>query len=187
MSKITTRLNKKQFPEIVKRDKYQCPYCADTFTETNLPEWDWYNDDDADNRVENRTLAHHSCIEKKKDDIDLQLIANEKLKANERAIPVCERTRADTGSTDELTSSQKINKALHPIASQWLEEHLLMEQEILVKDAVNAIVHLCQEQIGWGSQPTIYRYIDEWTNPYNGQFTLVTKDGKTFIRKRTEN
>ncbi len=68
-----------------------------------------------------------------------------------------------------------------------MEEHLLMEQEILLKDAVNAIVHLCQEQTGWGAQPTIYRYIEEWTNPYNGKFTLVTKNGKDMIRKRTEN
>jgi len=64
----------------------------------------------------------------------------------------------------------------------------LIEKEIILRDAIHAIVFLCQKQTGWGSVATIYRYIDEWTNPYYGKFTLSLNDeGKTIIRRRTEN
>ena len=188
MPLLTHRRKTEAFPIIVERDGYLCFYCDGKFTATHPPEYDHLNNDSKDSRVENLVLCHHECNIKKKTSSDWQIKASEKLKQNERVLLACERRLADTGTTQELTSSQQISKALRPIALQWLEEHTLIEKEILLKDAVNAIVFLCQKQTGWGSQATIYRYIDECTNRYYGRFTLSTDGaGKTIIRRRTEN
>jgi len=188
MPLLTHRRKTEAFPIIVERDGYLCFYCDGKFTATHPPEYDHLNNDSKDSRVENLVLCHHECNIKKKTSSDWQIKAIEKLKQNERVLLACERRLADTGTTQELTSSQQISKALRPIALQWLEEHTLIEKEILLKDAVNAIVFLCQKQTGWGSQATIYRYIDECTNRYYGGFTLSTDGaGKTIIRRRTEN
>ena len=187
MTRLTHKRKVEFFQILTERDGYLCFYCDEDFTRNHHIEFDHLNNNPNDTRPENLVLTHHECNNKKKLSTDLQIKAQEKLSQNENTVFASERTQADTGTTDELTSSQQISKALRPIALQWLQEHLLMEKEIELKHAVNAMVHLCQEQTGWGSKPTIYRYIDEWTNPYNGQFTLITKDGKTIIRKRTEN
>jgi len=188
MSRLTHKRKTESFPIIVERDGYQCFYCIMGFSLTHSAEYDHLNNNPDDSRVENLVLCHHECNIKKKTSSDWQIKASEKLKQNERVLLACERRLADTGTTQELTSSQQISKALRPIALQWLEEHTLIEKEILLKDAVNAIVFLCQKQTGWGSQATIYRYIDECTNRYYGIFTLSTDGaGKTIIRRRTEN
>ena len=188
MGRMTRRKNREYYPDKIKDDGYQCLLCKEPFTDKNPPEWDHLNNNPNDSRYENVALVHKTCNNKKKFNPDYQIIAQEKLLENEKAVLVCERRQADTGTTQELTSSQQISKALRPIALQWLEEHTLIEKEILLKDAVNAIVFLCQKQTGWGSQATIYRYIDECTNRYYGRFTLSTDGaGKTIIRRRTEN
>lgn len=188
MSRLTHRRKKEDFPIIVQRDGYVCFYCEEEFDVNHPPEFDHLNNNPDDSRVENLVLAHHECNNKKKFNADWQIKAQEKLHQNERTVLASERRQADTGTIEELTSSQAINQALVPIARQWLSEHLIMEQEINLKDAVNAIVNLCRKQTGFGSQPVIYRYIEAWTNPYNGDLTLSkNENGKTIIRRRSEN
>ncbi len=188
MSRLTHRRKTEYFQLLVKRDGYRCFYCTDKFSDTHSAEYDHLNNNTNDSRLENIVFTHHECNNKKKFNTDLQIKAQEKLLENERTVFASERRQADTGTTEELTSSQRINQALEPIARQWLDEHLLMEKEILLKDAVNAIVNLCRKQTGSGSQATIYRYIDTWSNPYNGDLTL-SKDttGKSLIHRRTDN
>jgi len=188
MGRMTRRKKREYYPDKIKDDGYQCLFCKEPFIDKNPPEWDHLNNNPNDSRYENVALIHKTCNNKKKFNPDYQIIAHEKLLENERAVLVCERRQADTGTTQDLTSSQQISKALRPIAFQWIEKHTLIEKEILLKDAVNAIVFLCQKQTGWGSPATIYRYIDECTNRYYGKFTLSTNEaGKTIIRRRTEN
>jgi len=63
-----------------------------------------------------------------------------------------------------------------------------MEDELIQSDTVNAIVSICQDNNQTGSQAAVRRYIDEFTNPYTGKYTLSTNSqGKTIIRRRTEN
>jgi len=176
------------FPIVVERDGYKCFYCGGDFDANHPPEWEHLNNNPNESRVENLVLSHHECNNKKKSNTDWQIKAMEKLGQNERAVLACERKLADTGTTEELTSSQAINQATEPIAKQWLAEHLLMEPEINLKDGENAIVNLCRKQTGFGSQSAIRRFIEIWANPYNGHLTLSkNENGKTVIRRRTEN
>jgi len=118
----------------------------------------------------------------------MQIKANEQLRENERAVFTCGNTLADTGTTKELTSQQEINKINYQIAKQFIQEHTLTEKEVILRDAVNAIVDICKDNNGTGSQSAVYRYIDSLTNPYTGKYTLSTNSqGKTIIRRRTEN
>jgi len=188
MTRLTHRKKKEDFPIIVERDSYKCFYCEGDFDANHPPEFDHLNNNPGDSRVENLVLVHHECNNKKKFNTDWQIKALEKLRQNERTVLASERKLADTGTTVELTSSQAINQATEPIARQWLCEHLLMEPEIILRDAVNATVNLCRKQTGFGSQPAIRRFIETWTNPYNGDLTLSkNENGETIIRRRTEN
>jgi len=188
MSRLTHNRKMRYFPIIVERDGYRCFYCRDEFRDNHPSEYDHLNDDRDDTRVENLVLCHHECNNKKQDFCDWQIMARDKLIKNEKTVLASERKLPDTGSIEELTSSQSISQSLRPIALQWLEEHTIIDGEILLQDSVPAMVNLCQKQIGWGSQAAIRRYIEEWSNPYNGKFTLSKNEsGKIIIRRRTEN
>ena len=188
MPRLTHSRKMKYFPIIVERDGYRCFYCHDEFPDNHPAEYDHLNDDLNDSRVENLILCHHECNNKKKNSYDWQILARDKLIQNEKTVLASERILADTGIIEELTSSQSISQSLRPIALQWLEEHTLIDGSILLQDAVPAIVNLCQKQIGWGSQAAIRRYIEEWSNRYNGKFTLSQNESrKIVIRRRTEN
>ena len=188
MPRLTHKRKTEYFPIIVERDGYKCFYCEEGFTDNHPPEYDHLNDNPEYSRVENIVLSHRECNNRKKFYTDWQIKAHEKLEQNERAVLACERKLTDTGTTEELTSSQAINQATEPIARQWLEEHLLMEPEINLRDGENAMVNLCRKQTGFGSQSAIRRFIESWANPYNGHLTLSkNENGKTVIRRRTEN
>jgi len=117
----------------------------------------------------------------------MQILANEQLLINEKAVLTRERMLPDTGTTKELTSQQEINKINYQIAKQFIQEHTLAEKEVILRDAVNAIVDICKDNNGTGSQSAVYRYIDSLTNPYTGKYTLSTNSqGKPIIRRRTE-
>ena len=187
MSKLSYRQKKKWFEFIVKRDGYRCLYCTSPFANTNPPEYDHLNNDDEDNRPENLCLAHHSCNVQKKYNSDLQILAIKKLQENERSTFACERTLADTGTTKEMTSQQEINKTNVRITEQFLLEHTVNGEELVLRDAVNAIVDICQKNNHTGSQAAIYRYVDSLANSYTGRYTLSDNSkGKTIIRRRTE-
>ena len=188
MTKFTHRKKLVYYPIVVERDGYKCPYCPEPFTSTNHPEWEHYNNNPEDNRVENLTLVHHSCNNRKKFETDLQITANENLEKNEKAVLVRGNTLADAGTTKELTSQQEINKINTRITEQFLLEHTVNDEELILKDVVNAIVDICQKNNHTGSQSAVYRYIDYLTNPYTGRYTLSNNpQGKTTIRRRTEN
>ena len=81
-------------------------------------------------------------------------------------------TLADTGTIKETTSQQEISKCNNRITKQFLLEHTIND-ELLLKDAVNAIVDICQDNNDTGSQSAVYRYIDCLSNPYTGKYTLL--------------
>jgi len=94
----------------------------------------------------------------------------------------------DTGTTQQLSSQQEISKINMQLTKQFLQEHTINGEEPILKDVVNAIVNLCQDNNGTGSQSAVYRYVDVLANPYNGRYTLSkNSQGKTIIRRRTEN
>jgi hypothetical protein len=188
MSKLSYRQKKEWFQLIVQRDGHRCLYCTSPFTDTNPSEYEHLNSNEKDNRPENLCLAHHSCNVKKKYNPDMQILANTKLQENERSTFACEKTLADTGTTKEMTSQQEINKTNMRITEQFVLEHTVNQEELVLRDAVNAIVDICQKNNHTGSQAAAYRYIDSLTNPFTGRYTLsANPKGKTIIQKRTEN
>lgn len=188
MPRLTHTRKIKYFPIMVERDGYKCFYCKDEFTDTHPYEYDHLNDNPDDTRLENVVLCHRECNNKKKNNAEWQIISREKLLQNEKSVLASERKLADAGSIEELTSSQETSNIVRPIALQWIQEHLLIDGEIVLKYTVPAIVNLSQKQVKRGSHAAVRRYIEEWTNPYNGQFTLSKNDsGENVIRKRTEN
>jgi len=200
------------------RDGNHCFYCEKEFEETHPAEFDHLNDDPGDNRPDNLVLVHHECNNRKKFNPDYQIQAKEKLLQNEKSTFTCAGTEAwantpagtaidkkmefvmgngvrptfellpDTGSTQQLSSQQEISKINNQITKQWIQEHTLMEDEVVLKDAVNAIVSICQDNNETGSQSAVHRYIEVLTNPYTGKYTLSkNSEGKTIIRRRIEN
>lgn len=175
------------YPFLIKRDGNQCFYCHGPFTEDNPYEYDHLNNDDNDSRPENTVLTHHSCNVKKKYSELWLSKALGKLKMNEASKSVCERIEVDSGTDIELTSSQQINQINTRITKQFLLEYTMNDDILYLKDAVNAIVNLCQENNDTGSQAAIYRIIERLCNPINGKYTICDYNGKNVIRRRLEN
>lgn len=188
MNKITYTKKKKWEPLVVSQTGRNCFFCKCENTELNPLEWGHLNGKAEDVRPENFAFMCKSCNNKHKFNFDMQIEANEQLRENEKAVLTRERTLPDTGTTKELTSQQEINKINYQITKQFIQEHTLAEKEVILRDAVNAIVDICKDNNRTGSQSAVHRYIDSLTNPYTGKYTLSTNpQGKTIIRRRTEN
>ena len=185
---LTYNQKKKWYQFVIQRDGENCFYCMEPFENEGSREWDHLDNNTSHNYPENLVHAHHSCNVKKITNQLWQDKAIGKLKQNQRQNLVCGNELADTGTTEQLTSSQAINKTNRKLCVMKLTEYILHGNTIKQKDYVNAMANLCQEMYGTGSSSTIYRYVDEFTNPLNGKFTLsVDQDGDTIIRRRTEN
>ena len=172
MVKPSQRLKVNRFPLLWTDQKGLCLFCPLEFSDTLKPELDHLNNNPNDNRVENWALVCHACNNKKKNNIEMQVIAHDKLKANVKREYACERMLADSGIEFNLTSSQSINKINTQIVRQFLLEHTMNGEILYQKDAVNAIVNLCQENNGTGSQTAIYRIIESLCNPINGKYAI---------------
>ena len=187
MVKLTYTLKRKWEPIVINQTGRDCFHCNSENTELNPLEWGHLNGNDNDSRPENFAFMCKTCNNKQKFNYDMQILANEQLQKNEKAVLTRERMLPDTGTTKELTSQQEINKINYQITKQFIQEHTLIEKEVILRDAVNAIVDICKDNNGTGSQSAVYRYIESITNPYTGKYTLSTNSqGKQIIRRRTE-
>ena len=188
MVKLTYSLKRKWKPIIIKQTGESCFHCKYEATELNPLEWGHLNGNENDNRPENFAFMCRPCNNRQKFNFDMIINANEQLRKNEKAGLVCERTNADSGTNKDLTSCSGINKTNKRIADQFLLEHTMNHEEIVLKDGVNAVVNICYENDGTGSQSAVYRYFEELSNPFNGKYTICgTPKGQNIIRRRTEN
>ena len=177
----------KEFPIHYADQKGLCLYCSKKFTETFRYEYDHLNNNTHDNRIENHALVCHSCNNLKKGNAEMQVIASDKLLSNEKREYTRERIQADTGTTKEVSSQSEINKINTQITAQFILEHTINES-VTLRDSCNAIVNICQENNGTGSQAAVYRYIDSLCNPFTGKYTIYcNSEGINCIRRRTEN
>jgi len=188
MARFSQRMKKKRYSYLIKDQNNHCYICNSTFSPTVPPEFDHLNNNHNDSRPENTGLLCHTCNVKKIRNPEYQVIGHERMLRNEKQMYMCERMIADTGTTEQLTSCQAISQTNMQITKQFLIEHTINAQTIELKDSVNAIVNLCQDNNKTGSQSAVYRYIEILTNKINGKYTLSTNsEGKTVIRRRTEN
>jgi len=171
------------YPLIIDRDGYRCFYCKKDFEKYNPSEYDHLNNNSHDNRPENLVLTHHSCNIIKKTSPEWQILANQQLEENERSTFGCERK-----NEHETLTEQIISQTNRDMTKTFLLEHTINGKTILLKDAVNAITHLCNDNNNTGSQAAIRRYIDVLCNPYTGNFILVQNpDGKLMIGRKLKN
>ena len=188
MSKPSQRLKTSRFPLLWTDQKGLCLYCKTAFTDTFRPEYDHLNNNTNDNRIENWALVCHACNNRKKGNIEMNVIASDKLKTNQKREYVCARMQEDLGMTKEPTTSQAINKTNMRITEQFLMEYTIHDEELLLLDAINAVVNLCYSNNETGSVTAVRRYIGILCNRINGKYSLsLNKKGETIIRRRTEN
>jgi len=183
MVRLTYSNKRKWNPIIVKQTGYYCFFCKCPNTPENPLEYGHLNGNEDDSRPENLAYMCKSCNNKMKQNYDMQFQANDQLIENEKAVYACERTDATEEGSQQETS--RINKQL---AYTFLSEHTMNGNDILLSDTVNAVTNLCYDNNKTGSQAAVRRYIDQFSNPYNGIFVIFTDhDGKKRIKRRNQN
>jgi len=191
MVDILTRSSHKQnledIPFIIERDGNGCSYCPEPFTPTHPREWEHYDNDPDNNELWNKGFTHHECNVRKQRNTDMQILAGEKIESNKKYVYEGERTLADTGTIEELTSCSAINRINFRTAEQYVNEHTLVDGDLILPDTIRDIVGICKKNNGTGSQQAVRRYIEILCSSAY-PFTLsVNAKGQTIIRRRTEN
>jgi len=187
LSRSSHKQNLEDIPLIIERDGDGCVFCPKPFTPTHPREWEHLDNNPDNNELWNKAFTHHDCNNRKTRNSDMVILAQEKIESNKRYVYVGERTLADTGTTEELTSCQAINRINFRIAEQYVTEHTLIDGDLLLSNTIRDIVGLCRKNNGTGSQQAVRRYIDTLTSSFY-PFTLsLNAKGQTIIRRRTEN
>jgi len=179
MVRLSYALKRKADPLIIRQTGNLCFFCKLPNTSENSLEYGHLNGNADDSRPENLAYMCKTCNNKMKFNYDMQILANEHLLKNEKAVYVCERNGTEERSQQEISL---INKELTHV---FLLEHTMNHDEILLVDVVNAITNLCYDNNKTGSQAAIHRYIDQFSNRYNGIFVKFTDhEGKKRIRRK---
>ena len=183
MARLTYSNKRKWNPIIVKQTGYYCLFCKCPNTPDIPLEYGHLNGNDDDSRPENLAYMCKSCNNKMKFNFDMQIMADDQLVKNEKAVYVCENI--DTTEEGSQQETSRINKQL---AYTFLLEHTMNGDDILLSDSVNAITNLCYDNNKTGSQAAVRRYIDQFSNPYNGKFVIFTDhESNKRIKRRNQN
>ena len=186
----------KWLPYIIERDGNFCFYCEQRFINSDH-RWkrvfDHLNNNEGDNRPENLVLAHWYCNELKKTNCDWQIMAQEKLKENEKlaeSLGEGERKKLPQIETNtEIDSNTEFSK----ITEEYLIERLFphhgrppLENDLDFIETLNNITLRCYRKNKHASQNTLRRIIDMFCAS-EGPFEKVKIEGRYKIRLRKEN
>jgi len=180
---LTQSLKQKKLPIIIKRDKgFSCLYCSDPLKDDYI--FEHLNGNRKDNRTENIVLAHQKCNIKKIDNIEYQLIADQKLEQNEEmGLSYLEDETAHENNSSEI----EINKALYNFTKQYITEKIVTDVNVSFDDTIAELPYLTQERFGHGSEQSVRRYIKQLTCKAS-EWQLVKDDkSKKWICKRVLN
>ena len=188
----------KFYPELVRRDGDVCFYDKMPFrheVEGLKRTFDHLNNDWDDNRIENLVLCHKDCNNKKRNNLEMQMIAIDKLKDNQSKLPYSEsmgerdNLQATTEQADELTEGE-LNRIINKVTDTYLKERLPdsnADTFIPFMDTMNSITYLVQQDTkGRGGQVAVRRAIDVRCCSI-GEFQILREDGKRIIRRRKTN
>ena len=180
MSRVTYANKRKWNPLIIRQTGFYCFHCKCPNTLQNPLEYGHLNGNDDYSCPENLAFMCKVCNNKMKFNFDMQIKANDQLIENEKAVGVCESINASEESSQQETS--KINRQL---AYTFTFEHTMNGNDVLLSDTVNAVTNLCYDNNKTGSQAAVRRYIDQFSNPYNGMFVIFTDhEGKKRIKRK---
>ena len=177
---LTSKMKRDWIELIIQRDGgFNCFYCKKTLSLTHFV-YEHLNDNRKDNRIENVVHACYTCNNKKKDSIEMQLVAQEKLRDNEIGNSMGEKIFPKTRELKELD----VSKENFVIAENYITKEVEEKGFVFVKEAKNCISYLCRKTNGTGSPQAVSNYLATLTcsvSPY----TIVKNDeGKKVIQKR---
>lgn len=167
---------------ITMRDgKFACFYCNRDFLSLSDYVYDHLNNIRTDNRVDNVVLCCVTCNNKKPHNIEMQLVAMDKLHQNEISNYMRENTsiRANRKQSNEI----QINVSNFEITKLWLIKYVDLHGFVPFDEALNSISYECREKTGHGSQQSIRNYINTLTS-LAAPFELVKEQGKKIIRRK---
>jgi len=163
---LTAAQKDKKIPIIIKRDGNVCFFCKQEFVEqiSGLQRFiDHANDNGKDGRIENLLLAHRSCNEKKKNNLDWKILAQEKLEENlHRVESLSEREKKEDTHGDELTEGA-INLIINKLVQAELESKLPKNSQktLSYSKTMKSITYLVIQQTGGrGSETAVRRSLD---------------------------
>ena len=184
-----------------KEDEETCFYCEQRFIQKikrYQKVWDHLNNNESDNRPENLVFAHWHCNEKKRFDAELQIMAHEKLKENQRLALESLGGGGENCSTNKDTSMQPneqidANKEATNEAELYLIGRLLpqnekspIDPEIDFNDCADSIAFRCYKKYGHGSQNTIVRILKMLTSE-DAPFAREKRNGRMKVFARNDN
>ena len=179
---LTDSLKQKYLPALIQRDGgFNCFYCKEALT----PEYVYEHlVKRSDPQMINIVLSCQPCNIKKINNIDYQLMAQEKFKQNEEAgLKYLE----DTESHKQYSSEIEINKILYSFHKQYISERIASDGQYLFDDAIAELPYLCQERFDHGSEITTRKYIKQLTSKVTKWQVVKDDKGKKIICKRVLN
>ena len=181
MTKSLTQAQKQKYlPMLIKRDDgFQCFYCKAVLKSNYV--FDHLNGNRLDNRIENFVLSHQKCNIDKIENVEYQLIADEKLAQNEEmGLHYLEDGTAHENNSSEI----EINKALYNFTKQHITEKIALEGKYSFNDAIAELPYLSQERFRHGSEMSIRRYIKQLTCKSSEWQVIKDDKNKKWITKR---
>ena len=181
---LSISLKQKYLPLIIKRDGENCLYCGKKLNH-RIHIFEHLNDNRNDNRIENTVLACQSCNNKKPYDSEMQKLALEKLKVNEKSNFMRERNLEDEINSHEVSTEIEINVSNFDITEQYISDVVNCDGYIGYSDALNSCVALCKEKTGHGSQQSVRNYLAALTSTL-GCFEITRDENRKKIILRRE-
>lgn len=188
---LTERQKATWINPLIDRDGLQCFYCKGKFGKNGYV-FDHLNDNPHDNRFDNIVLAHQSCNVKKGSYPEYQVIAQDKLRKNESENFIVEWERENKHRTHKETSDEAdLNKTIIKFSKQYLYQELLPQMdheprrdEIPMKEAIECVCYLVQDETGRGSHTAVQRHLETLSCVISKEFERKEVNGKKFIIRR---
>jgi len=188
---LTERQKAKWINPLIDREGLQCFYCKGKFGKNGYV-FDHLNDDPHDNRFDNLVLAHQSCNVRKGSYVEYQVIARDKLRKNEAENFLVEWERENKHSTHKETSDEAdLNKTIIRISKEFLNQELLPQMdheprrdEIPMKEAIECVCYLVQDETGRGSHTAVQRHLETLSCAISKEFERKEVNGKKYIIRR---
>ncbi len=182
MKYLTARQTMMRISELVEQDGTNCLFC---FSEISPEEFeiDHLNSNPFDNSPANHALCHRKCNLEKRDNIEYECVALEKLTHNQKkGVKSFLEDKSEYGNSPEIEHNINTNQ----LVKQFLEERTTIHEKIERKTTCDNITFLAIEKYGHASQVSINRIIDAYCSEV-GPFMCIKENGKRYIVKRSGN
>jgi len=128
-----------------------CFYCKISLALSEVI-WEHLDDNRKHNVIDNLVFACRTCNNKKPHDIDMQIVAQEKLQENIKS----NYMREIINSKNKQTSEIEISCTNFDHAEIFLHKNVPID----FTEALNSITYECKKKTGYGSQQSVRLYLD---------------------------